>query len=39
MRADRMGQETILAQIVNIVSEAPRRAAPIKRRADRRVKL
>jgi Cu+-exporting ATPase len=35
MRADRVGRETLLAQIVQMVSEAQRTRAPIQRTADR----
>src|SRR3712207_364746 len=34
MRADRVGQETLLARIVQMVSEAQRSRAPIQRLAD-----
>jgi P-type Cu+ transporter len=35
MRADRVGSETLLAQIVNMVSQAQRSRAPIQRLADK----
>ncbi|HET8935331.1 MAG TPA: copper-translocating P-type ATPase [Polyangiales bacterium] len=35
MRAERVGSDTLLAQIVNMVSEAQRTRAPIQRMADR----
>ncbi len=35
MRAERVGSETLLAQIVNMVSQAQRSRAPIQRLADK----